>query len=233
MHLSNILEWDKKYLLTINNYENKFLSIFMKIITFLGRETIYFTLIAFYIFVYYWRAGFIAVGSCLLYGLGICYTLKVIIDRKRPYNDEKIRIKIKLRDRKGSSSSFPSWHSYNVTSQVFIFYFIFDNYFILIIGLVLAGLVAISRIYLGLHFPSDCIAGYLLGILGFLISFFTFNSWYSLVLLVEQMAGFGLQPDQVINSFFRFSWYYIIVIIVFFGIGFASVFKYFFRKKEK
>jgi len=82
-----------------------------------------------------------------------------------------------------SSYSFPSGHAMNS----FVFYtcvsfFIFHKMknkklgFILIIAsILLILLIGISRIYLGVHYPSDVIAGYFAGLM-----------WFVLVLLFER-----------------------------------------------
>jgi membrane-associated phospholipid phosphatase len=226
----SLIEWDTKYLLKINRFDNKSFSILMKIVSFLGRETIWFTLIATFIFIYYWRMAFISIGLSLMYGIIIIYIMKVIIDRKRPYEDEKIKNKLILRVKKGSSSSFPSWHTYNLCSQIIVIYFyIFDNPVFLIMGLILAAILGYSRIYLGAHYPLDIIIGYSMGFVGFLSVLLTINWWHSLVLNLEEYFGFGKQSDMVINSYFRFPWYWVIVIIVYSGIIFASLYKYLFK----
>ncbi|WP_165921037.1 phosphatase PAP2 family protein [Paenibacillus albiflavus] len=59
-------------------------------------------------------------------------------------------------------SSFPSGHTTAIFAVVTPFLFITGSYGILL--LLLAVSVALSRIHLGLHYPSDCIAGSVLGI---------------------------------------------------------------------
>ncbi|MHA1270827.1 MAG: phosphatase PAP2 family protein [Candidatus Helarchaeota archaeon] len=233
MNLNKIQNWDRKYCLKINNYDNRILTIFFKIISFFGRETIYFLIIATFIFVYYWRAAFIGFGLCLMYGLGICYILKVIVNRKRPFQSELLKEKIKIREKIGHSASFPSWHTYNILSQTIMTYFIFQNSLILIFGIPISIILGISRIYLGQHYPTDVIFGILFGILGCLLAILTFNWWYSIVQVVEELAGFGKQEDQIINSFFRFPWYIILVISIYACIIFSAIFKYIFHSGNK
>jgi undecaprenyl-diphosphatase len=57
--------------------------------------------------------------------------------------------------------SFPSGHSTAIFSVVIPFMILAPLTALFLIPL--AGLVSLSRIYLGLHYPSDCIAGSLLG----------------------------------------------------------------------
>ncbi|MFW9882443.1 MAG: phosphatase PAP2 family protein [Candidatus Thorarchaeota archaeon] len=212
----------------INGIGNS-ITIIMKIITFFGRETVWLAAIATFLFVYYWRAPFIAYGLSLVYGIGLIYVIKRIINRRRPFENKNL--KVILREKIGRSSSFPSWHTYNIVSQVFTTYFIFHNQILLIIGFLFTLILAFSRVYLGVHYPTDVIVGFLFGILGFIITLLTFNWWVSLLNIVEEFAGFGGQQDQVFNQFFNHPWYILIVIVVYAGIIFASLYKYIFYRK--
>lgn len=58
--------------------------------------------------------------------------------------------------------SFPSNHALNNFAAAFFFYKLFPK--LKWILFITAGLVAISRVYLGLHYPSDIIGGALIGI---------------------------------------------------------------------
>ena len=58
--------------------------------------------------------------------------------------------------------SFPSNHALNNFAAAFFFYKLFPK--LKWILFITAGLVAISRVYLGLHYPSDIIGGAIIGI---------------------------------------------------------------------
>ncbi len=65
--------------------------------------------------------------------------------------------------------SFPSNHALNNFAAAFFFYKLFPN--LKWILFITAALVSISRVYLGLHYPSDIIGGALIGILfGFIFA---------------------------------------------------------------
>ena len=84
--------------------------------------------------------------------------VKHIFVRQRPYmTHDDISIVINPPDR----FSFPSGHTAGAFVFVFIFYYFYP--FLFAPMLIIATLIGFSRIYLGLHYPSDVLAGVLLG----------------------------------------------------------------------
>ena len=105
------------------------------------------------------------VGVCLLVSLGIGYLtgnllLKNLIGRSRPcWVDSGVTLLIES----PKDYSFPSGHtlaSFEGAVSVWLFNWKWGNWL-----LVLAVLVAVSRLYLFVHFPSDVLGGMGLGIL--------------------------------------------------------------------
>ncbi|KAA9021647.1 phosphatase PAP2 family protein [Niallia endozanthoxylica] len=84
--------------------------------------------------------------------------IKKFFPRKRPYLTlEKTKVPMNpLQDH-----SFPSGHTTAIFSVIIPFVLL--NSYLAVILLPLGFCVGLSRIYLGLHYPSDCIAGLLLG----------------------------------------------------------------------
>ena len=84
--------------------------------------------------------------------------LKPLVARTRPFD---INTDIILLIKKPLDFSFPSGHSMASFAAATIIYYNNKKYGIF--SLILAGLIAFSRLYLYVHFPSDVIAGILIG----------------------------------------------------------------------
>src|SRR5438874_2144040 len=113
-----------------------------------------------------WRAGMRGRVCLIMLVLVICLgdplivnTIKHTAGRLRPFNDIPDAI---TRVGRGGSFSMPSAHSANWFSAatVFFIYYRRSVWFLL----PLASLVGFSRIYNGVHYPSDVLVGAILGV---------------------------------------------------------------------
>ncbi len=161
------------YEVVIKNIRNSFLTAFFKFITFLGSQyTILFITLLSFIFIKNKKVPIaILTNSIIITVLNIL--LKNIVDRPRPQGYRIIE---------ETGYSFPSGHS--MISMAFyglILYIIFTNCknkkirnTLCVFFIVLIFLIGFSRIYLGVHYASDVLGGFLISI-SYLILFTTFT----------------------------------------------------------
>lgn len=175
--INSALNWDFNNFLRIYEYDFKIRGL-LKAISILGT------------FIFWFSASFLLFTIGLVFNVVECeklgismflgilipgsaiFLIKISINRNRPYFDDRFDKfhdkKIENRDPKivkKPNLSFPSGH---------LFYFVMEmviisetlSLFVLIPFAIILPLMFISRIHLGVHFPTDTIAGIILGILG-------------------------------------------------------------------
>lgn len=106
----------------------------------------------------YWKPAILAVSAGIVSRFVFAEIIRFILPRLRPFWD----ITTKLLVDKDPASSFPSGHAsfYFAFSTVVYFY----NKKAGMLMYVLSSLVVLGRVFVGLHWPSDILAGALLGI---------------------------------------------------------------------
>ena len=155
-----ILDW------IAENLYCTFLDFLMPIITVFGDAGIFWIAVAVVLLLIpkYRKVG-LTMGAALLIGLLLCnLTLKPLVARMRPY-DYKLEYfgeSVKLLVERQSDSSFPSGHtiaSFEAATALMIY-----NRKMGIPAMILAVLIAFSRLYLYVHYPTDVLASVVLGI---------------------------------------------------------------------
>ena len=156
------------------NIANPVLDTVMPIITKFGDGGVFWIALAVILLVFKkTRKTGLSMGLALLMGFIVGnLVLKNVVARIRPYDlNSGIEILVKHL----SDFSFPSGHtlaSFEAATAIFI-----NNKKWGVPALVLAFLVAFSRIYLYVHYPTDVLAGMLLCVIFALISCFIINKY--------------------------------------------------------
>lgn len=101
----------------------------------------------------------IELGAASALNMGMTYLLKYSINRDRPY---KTYPDIIPKSSEGSPS-FPSGHTSSSFAAATSLSLMYPKWYVIAPSLIWAGSVGYSRMYLGVHYPSDVAAGALLG----------------------------------------------------------------------
>ena len=116
------------------------------------------------------------VGAAALFSMLICFlitnvALKNLIARPRPYVTVS---SIYPLIPKPGEYSFPSGHACVSFASAFIYYRMMPRKYG-ICALVLAGLIAFSRLYVGVHYPGDVLGGILVAWLGSMLAYYLYH----------------------------------------------------------
>lgn len=159
-----LVQLDTQLFFFLNNkVQNPVLDFLMPILTNLDYWRIPFILLAVFLLIFGKKKGRIVI---VLLALGITLSdqicnsvLKPLIGRMRPCNTlENVHLLIGCT----KAFSFPSSHATNIFTGMSIFSFVYPRLKFPLYAV--AVLVAYSRVYVGVHYPFDVVAGTVLGI---------------------------------------------------------------------
>lgn len=158
------------------NSQSKFMNAIMEFISILGESGIFFIFIGLIlcIFIKTRKTGATILFSLLISAIITSVMLKPVIQRARPYSNEELEFFtwwVKSGSHVEDSFSFPSGH---VTASMAFALSLFAtskhkkwSFIILLFPILMAS----SRIYLMVHYFSDCIFGILSGAIGTLLGY--------------------------------------------------------------
>jgi undecaprenyl-diphosphatase len=207
---NKIDNWDQKIILRYNGIGGRSFTIFLKILSFFGRETIWMYLMVFYLFIFYDPSLFSYISSIFLLGVIIIAPIKKVINRDRPF---ELLENIKVLERKPTSRSFPSWHAYNVASQGLLLTFLLNSFLVAIIVLIIALIISFSRIQLGVHYPSDVIFGFFIGFIGFSLAITIVNPILMIVISFFELFVGNHIYYQMINPLLLENIFYLFLVL--------------------
>lgn len=161
--LKKITRFDMYIILIMKKYvQNKYLDILMPVITSLGNFGAVWIGLAAALMLNkrYKMVGIVIAITLILSAIIGDVIIKHLVRRIRPCDKlNGIRLLIK----KPLSYSFPSGHTLSAFAVASVLSIFFTQYTLIFIGI--AFLIALSRIYLYVHYPSDVIVGIIFGFL--------------------------------------------------------------------
>ena len=164
------MPWDGQFLIWLQeNVRSDVLTPIMKLITHLGDKGIFWILIAIVmLFFKKTRPLGIMAGIALVFSVLINNVLiKPNVGRIRPYEVvDGLRLLIEKQD----DPSFPSGHS-GASFAAAVVFLVKGPKKIGIPAIIMAALIAFSRLYVGVHYPTDVITGIITGTFCAIISF--------------------------------------------------------------
>lgn len=105
------------------------------------------------------RDGLFMAGGLLLNG-GITYGIKRLVNRPRPFETHAFIVK---RDDESGGRSFPSGHTTAAFYTATVMSLQYKKWYVTVPAFVYAGSVGWARMYQGVHYPSDVLAGIVIG----------------------------------------------------------------------
>lgn len=165
------MNWELSVLHWFESIHNPVLNPVMKVITMLGDAGIFWIALS-VIFLFFNKTRKAGIAMAISLVLSVIFTnliIKNIADRIRPFVIDPTLLKdmlVKL----PKDSSFPSGHTSASFAAATAFFVTNKKWGIPC--LVLASLIAISRLYLTVHFPTDVIAGVILGVIYGIAAYF-------------------------------------------------------------
>lgn len=153
-----IRQLDTDILVAVHGHANPFYDQLFSLWTLLGNPLVWMWIAA----LLYWKnreGSAIAVLVTMLVAGFVTIALKMLVLRVRP-DAELFRVRVFDID---ENWSFPSGHALVSASIWGYFWKYRDRVLVLAAGIAVLG-IAFSRVYLGAHFPSDVVAGLLIGI---------------------------------------------------------------------
>lgn len=167
--LQSIRDLDGEILLQIQQHlRSDLLTPFMKIITFLGNGGWFWILCAAILLAVprTRKTGYAAVLSLIFGAIVTNLLLKNIVARPRPFTEIQGLVPLIT---KPTDFSFPSGHTTASFAVALVMLWMLPGKYG-IPAVVLAALIAFSRLYLGVHYPTDVLAGFLVALMGSILS---------------------------------------------------------------
>lgn len=184
-----MLDWIYRFDLSVFNavfqLHSPVLNFFMKTITYLGEDGLFWIILAVVLCLFRKtrRFGVFLAGALLIEVLCNELVLKSIFERPRPFNyqpwqDAGLYVFPEIVPRP-SSFSFPSGHTASSFAAATVLFCANKKWGTP--ALVLAALIGFSRVYCGVHYCTDVLAGMLVGIVVGIAAYFLIRALFRLL----------------------------------------------------
>jgi len=174
-----ILNFDIAFIHIIQSFQPNWLTLIMKFISLISSTKSYLLIVpiiaAFFYIKHYRKEAFFTIFIVL--GNILNPLIKYIVNRARPTSDIANILESK------TNSSFPSGHAMGaIIFYGFLVYLVWKlpfkhKKFITTILVSFIILVGISRIYLGVHWPTDIIGAYIIGFIWLIFGIYTYKKF--------------------------------------------------------
>lgn len=181
----NMQVWDIDLLRSINNGRNVAMDGFFGVITDSATPVAIFIPVALFVYAFLFKnklTGQIAVYSALTFLVtSITDTgIKHMVNKPRPFATYDFIQKITS----GGSPSFPSGHTTDAFVTAAVLSLAFRKWYVIVPVYLWALLIAYSRMDLGVHYPSDVLAGMCLGTM---MAFIGYRIWHSRIVIIKEL----------------------------------------------
>ncbi|MBR5754278.1 MAG: phosphatase PAP2 family protein [Erysipelotrichaceae bacterium] len=202
-----LIEWLQNNLMT-----NQFILAFLSFVTNFGDATVIALFVGFIYLVYDKKLGMFAAIN-IICAEALNSMAKNVFLRRRPYFDNEgiesltvVEDEYDVYDIQGQGFSFPSGHSACGGAITASMYRYTGKKTVLWIMMVIYSLVMLSRMALGVHYPTDVLTGFLLGIsVSYLIPFLVDKlgkvKAYILIMLVCGLGFFFCRSNDYYSSY--------------------------------